>query len=174
MSGMWSSKMESLLDEKETPSTMPSITFSIGGQDIDISNKSSDQVLDILKKECYKETPSTTMSCELQNCNGGRGWNTEESILIDKNALFCCGECADIWVEEKSKKPNIINDLLDCRKIMKEQNYIWEGEQMGWCYVVKYEANKYGARVELNNGSIVNTMDCNGDYLRSYNYWRNS
>ena len=36
---------------------------------------------------------------------------------------------------------------------MKEQNYIWEGEQMGWCYVVKYEAHKHGARVELNNGS---------------------
>ena len=34
---------------------MPSITFSIGGPDIDISNKSSDQVLDIIKKECYVE-----------------------------------------------------------------------------------------------------------------------
>ena len=34
---------------------MPSITFSIGGPSIDISNKSSDQVLDIIKKECYKE-----------------------------------------------------------------------------------------------------------------------
>ena len=69
---------------------------------------------------------------------------------------------------------NIINNLVEERKTMKEQNYIWEGEQMGWCYVVKYEANKFGARVELNNGSIVNTMDCSGDYLRSYNYWKNS
>ena len=38
---------------------MPSISFSIGGPSIDISNKSSDQVLDIIKKEYNKETPST-------------------------------------------------------------------------------------------------------------------
>ncbi len=73
-----------------------------------------------------------------------------------------------------SKVMNIVNSLVEERKTMKEQNYIWEGEKMGWCYVVKYEANKFGARVELNNGSIVNTMDCSGDYLRSYNYWKNS
>jgi hypothetical protein len=72
-----------------------------------------------------------------------------------------------------SKVMNIVNSLVEERKTMKEQNYIWEGEEMGWCYVVKYEANKFGARVELNNGSIVNTMDCSGDYLRSYNYWKN-
>jgi len=69
---------------------------------------------------------------------------------------------------------NIVNSLVEERKTMKEQNYIWEGEQMGWCYVVKYEAHKHGARVELNNGSIVNTIDCSGEYLRSYNYWKNS
>ena len=68
----------------------------------------------------------------------------------------------------------LVNNIVEEKQTMKEQNYIWEGEQMGWCYVVKYEANKYGARVGLNNGSIVNTMDCDGDYLRSYNYWKNS
>jgi len=34
---------------------MPSLTFSIGGPEIDISNKSSKEVLDIIKKEYNKK-----------------------------------------------------------------------------------------------------------------------
>jgi len=39
---------------------MPSLTFSIGGPEIDISNKSSKEVLDIIKKEYNKKKSSSS------------------------------------------------------------------------------------------------------------------
>lgn len=37
-------------------------------------------------------------SCDNGFCHGGRGWQTDESVDLDENKMFCCGDCGDEWV----------------------------------------------------------------------------
>ena len=54
--------------------------------------------------------------CDNKPCNGGQAWQTDDSAIIDPDAMFCCVECADEWVEEYRFKmvfDTVLEELQD-------------------------------------------------------------
>jgi len=98
---------------------MPTITFSIGGPQIDISGKSSEQVLDLVKKEYNKKVEEKKVvkkeeenSCKFcGNKNYCKSKSDGKMIRLHKlvDGSFSCdeGDCITKTLRSVFKKYNV-------------------------------------------------------------------
>ena len=130
---------------------MPSITFSIGGPSIDISNKSSDQVLDIIKKEYNKEKSKKPKfkvikkaEMEKETPNSTITYETEKESLHKKTIerLMGLGKNSDYWFKKSVIEERYRGDKKKLREIKKLHKTIFE----------EYK-NEYGALLDKYNYS---------------------
>ena len=49
--------------------------------------------------------PDQPRHCDNVPCIGGRAWQTDASVRIDRTRLFCCAECADEWARNHQPHP---------------------------------------------------------------------
>ena len=171
---------------------MATLSFSIGGPEIDISNKSSKQVLDMVKKEYNKKKEEEKCRFCLvkhdKTFNGGNyicdcdkcGESGCFDCVVGTPSGNLCPSCFVDYNEEEEE-----NNCASCDNILtwEDGEYSGEGHRCSGCYFkeetsVKYCGHKYECGCDKQTCMEMDNEECDdglcmNEYCKHYYDHRN-